>query len=126
LTTPQVHYQGNAPGACAPAQSTDERSRDLGTTEAELRFGLAKLEPATRLAVVVAEFLLRVEVLAWNSEAARHYARLRATLEKQGEPMDNLDRMIAAQALAVEAILVTHDRVFRSVKGRKIEDWTKA
>lgn len=75
---------------------------------------------------MVAEFLLRVEVLAWNSEAARHYARLRATLEKQGEPMDNLDRMIAAQALAVEAILVTHDRVFRSVKGRKIEDWTKA
>ncbi len=40
--------------------------------------------------------------------------------------MGNLDRMIAAQALAVEAILVTHDRVFRSVKGRKIEDWTKA
>jgi tRNA(fMet)-specific endonuclease VapC len=93
-------------------------------TEAELRFGLAKLESATKLAFVVEEFLLRVDVLAWNSAAARHYARLRATLEKQGEPMGNLDMMIAAQALAVEAILVTHDRVFRRVKGLTIEDWT--
>jgi predicted nucleic acid-binding protein len=46
--------------------------------------------------------------------------------KNRAEPMGNLDRMIAAQGLAVEAILVTHDRVFRSVKGRKIEDWTKA
>ena len=39
--------------------------------------------------------------------------------------MGNMDMLIAAQALAVEAVLVTHDRVFRRVKGLKIEDWTK-
>jgi len=94
-------------------------------TEAELRFGMARLPEATRLKTVVEEFLLRVEVLPWNSEAARHYARLRATLEKEGEPMGNLDMMIAAQALAADAVLVTHDRVFRRVKGLKIEDWSK-
>ncbi len=38
--------------------------------------------------------------------------------------MGNLDMMIAAQALAVEATLVTHDRVFHRVKRLKIEDWT--
>lgn len=94
-------------------------------TEAELRFGVARLPRATKLAVVVEEFLLRVEVLVWHSAAARHYARLRATLEERGEPMGNLDLMIAAQALAAEVILVTSDRVFRKVKGLRIEDWSK-
>jgi len=95
-------------------------------TEAELRFGMARLPEATRLKTVVEEFLLRVEVLPWNSEAARHYARIRATLEKEGEPMGNLDMMIAAQALAADAVLVTHDRAFRRAKGLRVEDWSKA
>jgi len=31
--------------------------------------------------------------------------------------MGNLDMMIAAQAMAAEAVLVTHDRVFRAGEG---------
>jgi tRNA(fMet)-specific endonuclease VapC len=94
-------------------------------TEAELRFGLARRPDAEKLNIAVHEFLLRVEILPWDSEAARHYASLRAALEEQGEPMGNLDIMIAAQALAAVAVLVTSDRVFRRVKGLKIEDWSK-
>ena len=95
-------------------------------TEAELRFGVARRPEATTLKTVVEEFLLRVEVLPWNSEAAQHYARIRAALEKEGSPMGNLDLMIAAQAVAAETVLVTHDQVFRRVKGLKVEDWSKA
>src|SRR5271156_7011477 len=95
-------------------------------TEAELRFGVARLPQATKLAIVVQEFLLRVEVLPWDSPAARQYARLRAALEEHGEPMGNLDLMIAAEALAAGAILVSSDRVFRRVKGLKVEDWTRS
>jgi tRNA(fMet)-specific endonuclease VapC len=94
-------------------------------TEAELRFGVARRPEAVTLQRVVEEFLLRVEVLPWNSEAAREYARIRALLEKDGEPMGNIDLMIAAQALAAEVVLVTHDHVFRRVKGLKVEDWSK-
>lgn len=94
-------------------------------TEAELRFGVARRPEATTLKTVVEEFMLRVEILPWNSEAAQHYAHIRAVLEKEGEPMGNLDMMIAAQAVAADAVLVTHDRVFRRVKGLKIEDWSK-
>ena len=94
-------------------------------TEAELRFGVARLPQVAKLEIVVEEFLRRVEVLPWDSAAARHYARLRAALEEHGEPMGNLDLMIAAQASAVGAILVTNDRVFRRVKGLRIEDWSK-
>src|SRR5258708_39839827 len=86
-------------------------------TEAELRFGVERRPEATSLKSVVEEFLLRVEALPWNSEAARHYARIRASLEKAGEPMGNLDLMIAAHAVAAGGVLVTHDHVFRRGRG---------
>src|ERR1700690_72094 len=85
-------------------------------TEAELRFGVARRPEAATLKKVVEEFLLRVEVLPWNSDSAQEYARIRAVLEKDGEPMGNLDLMIAAHAVAAGAVLVTHDHVFRRVK----------
>ena len=95
-------------------------------TEAELRFGVNRKPGAIRLKQAVDEFLLRVEVLPWDSAAAQHYADLRGALEDAGTPMANLDMMIAAQALATGAILVTHDRVFRRVKHLKVDDWIKA
>ncbi len=94
-------------------------------TEAELRFGVARRPEAARLKMAVQEFLLRVEVLPWNSNAAEHYTQIYAALEREGKPMGNLDMRIAAQALAAEALLVTSDRVFRRVKGLRIEDWSK-
>jgi tRNA(fMet)-specific endonuclease VapC len=93
-------------------------------TEAELRFGIAKKPEATRLKTAVEEFLAFVEILPWDSDAAKQYATTRAALEDDGQPMGNLDMMIAAQALAVGAMVVTHDRVFRRVKGLKTADWT--
>jgi tRNA(fMet)-specific endonuclease VapC len=95
-------------------------------TEAELRFGLARLPQAKNLGIAVEEYLLRLEILAWDSEAAKAYARVRAALERRGEPMGNLDMMIAAQALAAEAVLVTSDRVFTRVRELKWEDWSRA
>ena len=94
-------------------------------TEAELRFGVVRLPSAVRLKDLVEEFLLRVEVLPWNSAAANHYAEIRTALERSGKPMGNMDMLIAAHARSAEAVLVTHDRVFRRVKGLKLEDWSK-
>ncbi|HEV3512894.1 MAG TPA: type II toxin-antitoxin system VapC family toxin [Candidatus Sulfotelmatobacter sp.] len=93
-------------------------------TEAELRFGAARKTEAARLQIIE-EFLLRVEILPWDSAAAKQYAILRNSLEESGTPMGNLDMMIAAQAVSIGATLVTHDRVFQRVKHLKIEDWTK-
>ncbi len=93
-------------------------------TEGELRFGVARKPEAKGLATAVEQFLLRVEILPWDSEAAKKYAAIRATVERVGRPMGNLDMMIAAHALAAEAVLVTHDTVFRRVKGLELEDWT--
>jgi tRNA(fMet)-specific endonuclease VapC len=93
-------------------------------TEGELRYGVARQPAATKLRQIVEEFLLRVTVLPWDSEAAKRYGHLRADLEQMGQPMGNLDMMIGAHALAVGAILVTNDRVFARVKKLKVEDWT--
>jgi len=94
-------------------------------TEAELLYGAARKRESVRLKTAVDEFLLRVDSLPWDSDAARRYADLRAALKLAGTPMGNLDMMIAAHALAAEAILVTNDRSFRRLKHLKIEDWTE-
>jgi tRNA(fMet)-specific endonuclease VapC len=93
-------------------------------TEAELRFGVLQ-NPKAALKLAVDEFLLRVEILPWDSKAAREYALLRQSQEAAGKPISNLDMMIAAQALASGITLVTHDRVFQRVKHLKTEDWTR-
>jgi tRNA(fMet)-specific endonuclease VapC len=90
-------------------------------TEGELLFGAARKREGVRLKTAIDEFLLRVDSLPWDSNAARHYADLRAG----GGPMGNLDMMIAAHALAAEAVLVTNDSSFRRLKHFKIKNWTK-
>jgi tRNA(fMet)-specific endonuclease VapC len=94
-------------------------------TEGELRFGAARLPHATRLHNMIEDFFLRMAILPWDSDAAQHYGQLRAALEREGQPMGNLDAMIAAHALALDAILVTNDRAFGRIKKLKVEDWTK-
>ncbi len=95
-------------------------------TEGELRFGAARLPNALRLHAMIEDFFLRVAILPWDSDAARQYGLLRAALEREGQSMGNLDAMIAAHALAVNAVLVTNDHAFGRIKKLKIEDWTKA
>ncbi len=68
---------------------------------------------------------MHVTILPWDSDAAQQYGQLRATLERDGQPMGNLDTMIGAHALAAGAVLVTHDHAFRRIKKLKVEDWTK-
>jgi len=92
-------------------------------TEGELLFGLAKKTDAKQLSLVVHEFLIRVDVLSWDSPVAACYGTLRADMQKKGKVLGNLDLLIAAHALALGLILITNDRAFTQVEGLKIEDW---
>ena len=92
-------------------------------TEGELRFGLAWRPEAVRLAAGVEAFFLRVSILPWDSLVAVRYGPLRAALKGAGKPLGHLDTLIAAHALAADAVLVTHDLAFRRVPGLTIEDW---
>ena len=92
-------------------------------TEAELRYGVARLPQAVRLHDLVESFLCRLTVLPWDSDCARHYAALRATLEREGRTIGNLDTMIAAHALATGLTLITNNRAFSRIKRLKVENW---
>ena len=92
-------------------------------TEGELLYGLAKRNHPPVLAERVRQFLLRVDILDWSREAARAYADLRAACERQGIGLAALDLMIAAHAVAEDAVLVTRDKAFSKVSALRTDDW---
>ncbi len=94
-------------------------------TEGELRFGTARLPAEARLRAIVEAFLIRLTIHPWDSAAARRYGPLRASMERAGFVLGNLDMMIAAHALALGSILVTHDKALGRVPGLTVEDWTR-
>ena len=95
-------------------------------TEAELLRGVAKKPEAKHLPVAVKEFLLRVEILPWDSDAADAYAQLRTAYENEGKPLGNMDMLIAAHSVAVGAVLITNDKAFYNVEHHlMLDDWSK-
>lgn len=94
-------------------------------TEAELLRGVAKKPEAKRLPVAVNEFLLRVEILPWDSLAAKTYAELRTACESEGKSLGNMDMLIAAHSKAEGTVLVTNDQAFYKIDHLLLlEDWS--
>ncbi len=58
-----------------------------------------------------------MKVLPWRREEASCYGAFRAAQESHGKPLGPLETQIAAHAIAVAAILVTHDAAFRGAIG---------
>lgn len=86
-------------------------------TRAELLYGLKSLPRDHRLHLGVRQFLRIVRVLAWDADAADFYADIRFQLAASGQPIGELDMMIASHALAAGATLVTNNqRHFRRIK----------
>jgi tRNA(fMet)-specific endonuclease VapC len=95
-------------------------------TEVELLPGLAKKLEAKQLALAVKEFLLRVKILPWDSDAASAYAQLCTACEKEGKPLGIMDILIAVHFVATDAVLITNDKAFYNIKHHSgLHDWTK-
>jgi len=92
--------------------------------KAELFFGAMKSQtPALNLAKQK-QFFQSLQSFPFDDKAAEEYGRIRAELTTQGLPIGPNDFMIAAIALANNAILVTHNlREFSRVPNLKLEDW---
>ena len=78
-------------------------------TRAELQYGLKRLPADHRLHMAVRQFLKIVRILPWDAEAADWYAEIRHQLVRTGQPIGELDMMIAAHALSASAVLVTNN-----------------
>jgi tRNA(fMet)-specific endonuclease VapC len=94
-------------------------------TQAELLHGVARKPEARRLAEVVDEFLLRVQIMPWDEKSARSYAELRSNIARKGHSLSTLDMLIAAHALALGAVLVTSDQAFFKLdEYLSLADWS--
>ena len=92
---------------------------------AELLFGAAR-HPAKGLEIRqdIDDMTNRLAVIPWSARAADEYSRLRTFLERRGTPIGSMDMMIAAHALAENAVLVTHNlREFQRVPNLQLENW---
>lgn len=78
-------------------------------TRAELMDGLKRLPVGHRLRLAVRQFLKTVRVLSWDAEAADYYADIRRQLVSTGQPIGEMDMMIAAHSLSAGAMLVTNN-----------------
>jgi len=90
---------------------------------AELDYGAAKSGLARHRSRIDA-LALSIRIEPFSPEDAASYGRLRAALERSGRMIGPLDTLIAAQALRLGAVLVTHNtEEFSRVPGLRGEDW---
>jgi tRNA(fMet)-specific endonuclease VapC len=133
LDTNMVSYIVSGASAAARAQLLRHDGASAvyvsAITEAELRFGMAKGPKHPVRLAMLERFLAKAAVLPWGHEEAVAYGELRARLQTAGSPLGALDTLIAAHALAIDAVLVTHDKAFHRLKlvhmDRKLQvvDW---
>ena len=101
---------------------------DIGissVTLSELRYGVAKSTHRDKNFKALDEFVIPLEVVSFDEEAARAYGDIRATLEKAGTPIGAMDMLIAAHAVSLGIPLVTNNaREFVCVPGLDLIDWT--
>ena len=93
---------------------------------AELQYGVQR-RGSKRLTDQLEAVLSAIEVVPLEPPADRHYGTIRAELERTGQPIGQNDLLIAAQARALGATLVTNNlREFRRIPGLKVENWHEA
>ena len=93
-------------------------------TLAELAHGVEKSQHVQRNRDALRKFIAPFSIRPFGTNAAAHYGRLRAVLELSGQPIGPIDFLIAAHALAENAVLVTNnEREFVRVPGLSVENW---
>lgn len=91
---------------------------------AELRFGARASARTDENLERLDQFLQIVEVADFDDASADAYSRVRLSLRQMGRPTGEMDMLIAAVALANDAILITHNtKHFENVEGLVLEDW---
>lgn len=94
-------------------------------TRAELMYGLKRLPAEHRIHLAVHHLFKIVNILSWDFQASDWYAEVRHQLISTGQPIGELDMMIAAHSLSVGAVLVTNNvRHFQRIKAPLfLENW---
>ncbi len=94
-------------------------------TYQEMQYGLLGKKASPKHAVLVAEFLKRVdEILPWDKAAVDATIEVKKSLMASGTTIGSNDTAIAGHAIATGCTLVTNNvREFSRVNGLTYEDW---
>ena len=76
-------------------------------TVSELMYGAYKSEYTEKNFKAIESFLLPFEIVEYDYSTAVEYGRIRATLEKKGSVIGNMDMQIAGHALTLGMTVVT-------------------
>ncbi len=91
---------------------------------AELMYGIAKSRKKKRNLAALEMFLMPLEVVEFNANAAEIYGDIRAGLECVGKIIGGNDLLIAAHALSLDVTLVSNNtKEFSRVAGLQLENW---
>jgi len=88
----------------------------------ELRYGVEK-KGSAKLALQLEKVLAGLDILPCSTPADFHYGRIRAVLQRVGQPIGYNDFLISAHASSLNAILVTDNlHEFNRVSGLCVEN----
>lgn len=96
---------------------------------AEIHFGLERLPEGSRRRVLLTREYRRlrdaVEWSDWSEAAAETFGRLKAALQRQGQPIEDMDVAIASIAVSLGAAVATRNtRHLGRVGAVVVEDWS--
>ena len=95
-------------------------------TLAELAYGVKKSVQSEKNQIALNQFLVPLDTVEFDANAAVEYGIIRAELERAGTPIGPLDMLIASHVKSLDLTLVTNnEKEFKRVDGLTIENWTK-
>jgi len=94
---------------------------------AEVAYGIARLPKSRRRQLLEQRFELLAETfdrVEWTDAVSDTFGRIKASLERKGQRIEDFDVAIAAHALANDAILVTGNaKHMAGISDLALEDW---
>jgi tRNA(fMet)-specific endonuclease VapC len=91
---------------------------------AELLYGARASARAAENLHNLHQFIHIINVVGFDQASADAYSHIRLALRQKGRPSGEIDTLIAAVALANDAILVTHNvKHFENIVALSLEDW---
>ena len=90
----------------------------------ELYAGAYLLNDPDPLLQKIADLLVFVDVIDFDSDSAEQFGKLRGFLQPRGLVVPPIDLLIASVAVANDLILITHNTShFAPIPGLRLDDW---
>ena len=117
--------RGNLPIACDLMRASDPKLFAVpAVVVAELNFGAEKSANPEKNRLLTERFLAPFDIVPFGAACAHAYGSIRNQLREDGCLIGPNDLLIAATAVANQAVLVSNNaKEFQRVKGLRLESW---